>query len=100
MIISFACKETEKIWQGVRSRNLPSDIQERALRKLHQLDVSDNLEDLRVLPANHPNHQTAIAYLSKAKARRSPCFTITNIKIVEIKAIFILKSLDYAVFAL
>ncbi len=34
MIVSFACKETEKIWQGVRSRKLPSDIQERALRKL------------------------------------------------------------------
>ena len=53
MIVSFACKETEKIWQGVRSRRLPSDIQERALRKLRQLDVSANLEDLRVPPANH-----------------------------------------------
>jgi proteic killer suppression protein len=53
MIISFACKETQKIWQGVRSPKLPSDIQERALRKLRQLDVSANLEDLRVPPANH-----------------------------------------------
>jgi len=53
MIISFACKETEKIWQGVRSRKLPSDIQERALRKLRQLDVSAILEDLRIPPANH-----------------------------------------------
>jgi proteic killer suppression protein len=54
MIISFGCKETEKIWQGVRSRKLPSDIQERALlRKLRQLDVSANLEDLRIPPANH-----------------------------------------------
>jgi proteic killer suppression protein len=51
MIVSFACKETEKIWQGVRSRKLPSDIQERALRKLRQLDVSANLEDLRIPPA-------------------------------------------------
>jgi proteic killer suppression protein len=53
MIVSFACKETEKIWQGVRSRKLPSDIQERALRKLRQLDVSANLEDLLIPPANH-----------------------------------------------
>jgi len=53
MIVSFACKETEKIWQGLRSRKLPSGIQERALRKLRQLEVSDNLEDLRVPPANH-----------------------------------------------
>ena len=29
MIVSFACKETEKIWQGLRSRKLPSDIQEK-----------------------------------------------------------------------
>ena len=41
MIVSFRCKETEKIWQGVRSRRLPSDIQERALRKLRQLEIVD-----------------------------------------------------------
>ena len=29
MIVSFACKETEKIWQGLRSHKLPSDIQEK-----------------------------------------------------------------------
>ncbi|WP_269433558.1 hypothetical protein [Pseudanabaena sp. 'Roaring Creek'] len=44
MTISFACKETEKIWQGVRSCKLPSDIQERALRKLRQLDAPANCE--------------------------------------------------------
>lgn len=37
----------------MRSRKLPSDIQERALRKLRQLDVSANLEDLRIPPTNH-----------------------------------------------
>ncbi|UXE59898.1 MAG: type II toxin-antitoxin system RelE/ParE family toxin [Woronichinia naegeliana WA131] len=52
MILSFACKETEKIWQGCRSRKLPSDIQERALRKLRQLDASNNLDDLRNPPGN------------------------------------------------
>jgi len=53
MIISFACKETEKIWQGVRSQKFPSDIQERALRKLRQLEASANLNDLRIPPGNH-----------------------------------------------
>jgi proteic killer suppression protein len=53
MIVSFGCKETKKIWQGVRSGKLPSDIQQRALRKLRQLDVSANLDDLRLPPANH-----------------------------------------------
>ena len=52
MILSFSCKETEKIWQGYRSRKLPSEIQERALRKLRQLNASTTLEDLRIPPGN------------------------------------------------
>lgn len=52
MIVSFACKETEKIWQGVISRKLPVEIQERALRKLRQLEASTNLDDLRIPPGN------------------------------------------------
>jgi proteic killer suppression protein len=52
MIVSFACKETEKIWQGVSSRKLPVDIQERALRKMRQLEASTNLDDLRIPPGN------------------------------------------------
>jgi proteic killer suppression protein len=52
MIVSFSCKETEKIWQGVSSRKLPVDIQERALRKLRQLEASANLDDLRIPPGN------------------------------------------------
>ncbi|MBP9868570.1 MAG: type II toxin-antitoxin system RelE/ParE family toxin, partial [Alphaproteobacteria bacterium] len=53
MIRSFACKETEKIWEGVRSRAFPSDMQGRALRKLRMLDAAQNLNDLRVPPSNH-----------------------------------------------
>jgi proteic killer suppression protein len=52
MIVSFADKETEKIWQGIRSRKFPPDIQERALRKLRQLEASANLDDLRLPPGN------------------------------------------------
>ncbi|HLP89750.1 MAG TPA: type II toxin-antitoxin system RelE/ParE family toxin [Nostocaceae cyanobacterium] len=52
MIISFACKETENIWQGFSSRKFPPEIQERALRKLRQLEASVNLEDLRIPPGN------------------------------------------------
>jgi hypothetical protein len=47
MIHSFACAETEKIWNGKSSRKLPQQIQERALRKLRQLDVSLSIQDLR-----------------------------------------------------
>lgn len=53
MIRSFACKETEKIWEGVRSRIFPFDVQGRALRKLRLLDAAQNLNDLRVPPSNH-----------------------------------------------
>ncbi len=52
MIVSFANRESEKIWQGIRSRKLPPDIQERALRKLRQLEASANLDDLRIPPGN------------------------------------------------
>ena len=52
MIVSFACKETEKIWGGVASRKLPGDIQQRALNKLRQLNASLTIEDLRHPPSN------------------------------------------------
>ena len=52
LIETFACKETKKIWDGQRSSKLPIDIQNRALRKLRQLDVSQTLEDLRNPPGN------------------------------------------------
>ena len=53
MIISFACKETEKIWEGRQSRKFPADIQDRALVKLGWIEVTNVLNDLRVPPSNH-----------------------------------------------
>lgn len=52
MILSFKCKETERIWRGNSSRKFPADIQNRALRKLRQLDASQTVEDLRNPPGN------------------------------------------------
>jgi toxin HigB-1 len=52
MIRSFRDAETELIWQGLRSRRLPSDIQPVALRKLMMLQRARTLNDLRVPPAN------------------------------------------------
>ena len=52
LIKTFACKETKKIWNGQRSSKLPGDIQNRALRKLRQLDAALTLEDLRNPPGN------------------------------------------------
>jgi toxin HigB-1 len=52
MIRSFSCRETEGIWWGRSSRKLPRDVQDRALRKLRQLDAAKTLEDLRNPPGN------------------------------------------------
>ena len=52
MIQSFADRETEKIWNGVRSRKLPQEIQERALVKLRLLNQARQLDDLKVPPGN------------------------------------------------
>jgi toxin HigB-1 len=53
MIGDFACRETEKIWQGRVSRKFPPDIQNRALRKLRQLDAAITIDDLKQPPSNH-----------------------------------------------
>ena len=52
MIITFADKETERIWKGLRSRKLPPDIQQRALAKLKLLNRAQTFDDLRNPPAN------------------------------------------------
>lgn len=52
MIRSFANPETEKIWNGERSRKLPSDMQDRALSKLKLLNRARTLDDLRNPPSN------------------------------------------------
>ena len=52
MIQSFADSEAELIWSGRRSRKLPSDIQNVALRKLRILNQARVLGDLRVPPGN------------------------------------------------
>lgn len=52
MIRSFRDRETRKIWNGERSRRLPGNIQDVALRKLRQLNRSMRLEDLRIPPGN------------------------------------------------
>ncbi len=52
MIKSFENKETEKIYDRERSRKLPDDIQQIALRKLIMINNAKNMNDLRIPPAN------------------------------------------------
>ena len=53
MIIGFADKESEKIYNQQFSKKLPHDIQRIALRKLIMIDNAETVEDLRVPPGNH-----------------------------------------------
>ncbi len=52
MIKSFADAETKSIFNGIRSKKLPFEMQNVARRKLRMLDNAENLEDLRVPPGN------------------------------------------------
>ena len=52
MIRSFASPETERIWNGERSRKLPSDIHNTSRRKLRQLDAAERLNDMAVPRGN------------------------------------------------
>jgi proteic killer suppression protein len=52
MIRSFRCEETAKISRLERSRRLPGDIHQIALRKLRMLNRAATLDDLRIPPGN------------------------------------------------
>lgn len=67
MIKEFGNKETELIWKGIRSTKLPNEIQDVARRKLRMINSSQDLNDLRVPPANR---------LEKLKGELSDHFSI------------------------
>ena len=52
MIKDFKCKETELIFNGLFSKNLPQNIQRLAERKLIMVHRATTINDLRVPPAN------------------------------------------------
>jgi len=62
MLKSFACKETQKIWEGIFSKKFPEDIQIKARRKLIVIDAASTLLDLVNPPAN---------FLKKMKGNKS-----------------------------
>lgn len=52
MILSFADKQTEALAEGMQVRRFAT-FERVALRKLRQLEIAGNLDDLRVPPGNH-----------------------------------------------
>lgn len=52
MIISFGSKETEMIWNGIRVKKMPLEIQNIGRRKLRMINNSQDIIDLRIPPSN------------------------------------------------
>jgi proteic killer suppression protein len=52
MIVSFGSKQTEQIWNGIRVKKMPIEIQNIGRRKLRMLNNSQDLKDLRIPPSN------------------------------------------------
>ncbi len=52
MILTFGDKDTESIWNGIRVKNMPLDIQNVGRRKLRMLNNFQAINDLRVPPSN------------------------------------------------
>jgi len=52
MIRSFGDSETESIYNGIKSKKLPPEIQNIARRKLRMISAAKVIEDLRIPPGN------------------------------------------------
>ncbi len=52
MIISFGNSDTEMVWNGIRGKKLPTEIQNIGRRKLRMLNNAVDLADLRIPPSN------------------------------------------------
>jgi proteic killer suppression protein len=52
MIQSFGSIETEKIWNGIRVKKMPLEIQSVGRRKLRMLNNSQDVKDLKIPPSN------------------------------------------------
>lgn len=81
MIKNFTDKETEKVFNGKFSKKLPQDIQRVAFRKLIMIDNAENINDLRIPPANHLERLAGNRlgqYSIRVNNQYRICFTLEN----------------------
>ena len=90
MIRSFKDKEAEKLFARQRSRRIPANIQQVALRKLRMLNRSNTLNDLRIPPANrleklkgNRKHQHSIRINEQWRI----CFTWKNSDVYDVEIV-------------
>ena len=67
MIISFKCRDTQKLFEGMRVRRWIA-IETVALRKLAMLNRAGDLDDLKIPPQNKPE-----TLKKKRKGQHSIC---------------------------
>lgn len=67
MIINFKCRETEKIFNGLKSKKFSQEISKIAKRKLDILNAAYKIQDLIVPPSNR---------FEKLKGDLKDCFSI------------------------
>ena len=90
MILTFADKETKKVYHQKFSKKLPQSIQKIAIRKFMMMDAANDINDLRIPPANHLEQLSGDRegqYSIRINNQFRICFTVhgqNNIKDVEI----------------
>lgn len=52
MIKTFADRRTKELYETGKSKRLPTEVWERAMRKMEYLDLATNVTDLRIPPSN------------------------------------------------
>lgn len=52
MIKTFADRRTKELCETGKSKRLPTEVWERAMRKMEYLDLATNVTDLRIPPSN------------------------------------------------
>lgn len=52
MIKTFADRHTKELYDKGKSKRFPSEVWERAVRKLEYLDLATSVNDLRIPPSN------------------------------------------------
>ncbi|MGD0584750.1 MAG: type II toxin-antitoxin system RelE/ParE family toxin [Oryzomonas sp.] len=90
MIKSFACKETEKLFNGRFSSRLPQDIQRTAAIKLKVLNAASILETLRVPPSNHLealHHDREGQYSIRINKQWRICFTWEGSDVYDVEIV-------------
>lgn len=78
MIKTFGNKETGKKFNQVFSKKLPHSIQKTALRKLMMIDQSENLNDLRIPPANRLEALSGAREGLRINSQYRICFRYVN----------------------